>query len=390
MQTGGNTHPEPAEARPGTTERADLRHAASKTWELQWSELTAQNALRCLPGMALPLAFGVAIGNPGLGVLASSGALVAGFGSLQRLRGSCVPPMLLASVGISLSGFVGTLAGHSDVGFVLVAALWAFGTGLLFGLSSGAWWIGLQCAVFAIIASHFPQGLGATLSRTATLAAGGLLQTALVLLLQRLQGASCNEAPPGERAEDLGRTLGSALRTLRANLSPRTLIGREAIRLALAVGGAAAISRGFALPNGYWMPMTVLLVLRGDLYETVTRGLGRVAGTLVGAGLATLLAATLRPGPALLAALVVLSSGFCFTLLRVNYAVFTVFVTAYVAFQLALVGLPESTVVLARIVSTLLGGGVALVAHLVWHPTPADVEAGTAPEGGTPAVQSKR
>jgi uncharacterized membrane protein YccC len=74
----------------------------------------------------------------------------------------------------------------------------------------------------------------------------------------------------------------------------------------------------------------------------------------------------------------------------VNYAIFTVFVTAYVAFQLALVGLPESTVVVARIVSTLLGGGVALIAHLVWHPTPGDVGASTVHGNVAPPVRQRR
>lgn len=386
MQSNSEADRKPDAAGNAASPPSGLRQAAGRTWELQWSELTTRSALRCLPGMALPLAFGVALDNPGVGVLASSGALVAGFGSLQRLRGSCVPPMLLASVGISLAGFVGTLAGHSDLGFVLMAAVLAFGTGLLSGLSTGAWWIALQCAIFAIIASHYPQGWSATLSRTATLAAGGLLQTGLILALQRLEGVTCKDDPSEEAPPSTREVLVSSLHELRENLSPNTLIGREALRLALAVGVAAAASRWLNLPNGYWMPMTVLIVLKGDLYETVTRGLGRIAGTLVGAGLATLLAATLRPGASLLAVMVVLFSGLCFTLLRVNYAVFTLFITAYVAFQLALVGLPEWAVVSARILCTLLGGVVALIAHLVWHPSAEEVEAEPTEAGGVRAV----
>lgn len=381
MQDDAKAEPRMPDAPADARQNNGILHAARATWDLQWSELSIRNALRCLPGMALPLAFGISIGNPGLGVLASSGALVAAFGSFQRLRGSCVPPMLLASIGISLSGFAGTLVGHSDLGFVLVAALWAYGTGLLMAFSTGAWWIGLQCAVFAIIASHFPQGLGPTLSRTATLAAGGLLQTLLILAIQWIEGASCAESPSSEPPVELRQLLLPAARTLRENVALHTTIGREAIRLAMAVGVAAAASRWFSLPNGYWMPMTVLLVMKADLYETITRGLGRIAGTLVGAGLATLLAATLRPGPVLLAGLVVLFSGFCFTLLRVNYAVFTIFVTAYVVFQLAQVGLPESAVVMARVLCTLLGGAIALIAHLIWHPTPEDALSETTREG---------
>jgi len=47
------------------------------------------------------------------------------------------------------------------------------------------------------------------------------------------------------------------------------------------------------MPNGYWVPMTVLLILRPAARETAARA--RLLGTLCGMGLLTLLMALLRP-----------------------------------------------------------------------------------------------
>ena len=108
--------------------------------------------------------------------------------------------------------------------------------------------------------------------------------------------------------------------------------------------------------------MTALLVLRTDLRETFSRGVARVIGTFLGAGLATLLASVLRPDPIVLSALVVLFAWLCYSVVNVNYGMFSVCVTAYIAFLLSFAGLPESEVAFHRIANTALGGAIALFA----------------------------
>ncbi|MGH8220015.1 MAG: FUSC family protein [Steroidobacteraceae bacterium] len=114
------------------------------------------------------------------------------------------------------------------------------------------------------------------------------------------------------------------------------------------------------MPNGYWAPMTALLVIRPTLQETVSRGIARGVGTLIGAGVATLVAAILRPGVDLTAALVVLFAWGAYAMRRVHYAALTTSITACIVFLLALFGLPEPANAVHRIVATLLGGTVAL------------------------------
>jgi uncharacterized membrane protein YccC len=65
---------------------------------------------------------------------------------------------------------------------------------------------------------------------------------------------------------------------------------RHAVRAALAIGVAYGI--GFALPWGthdYWILLTVVVVLRGSLAQTLERRNSRVAGTLLGCLLAAAL-----------------------------------------------------------------------------------------------------
>jgi hypothetical protein len=55
--------------------------------------------------------------------------------------------MVLASLVMGLSTLVCTLAGHSNVAIVLVAAAWSFWCRLLWALGVNVSWIGQQCVL---------------------------------------------------------------------------------------------------------------------------------------------------------------------------------------------------------------------------------------------------
>ena len=125
---------------------------------------------------------------------------------------------------------------------------------------------------------------------------------------------------------------------LRANLTLRSSAFRHAIRLAVTMVVAVTIAQTFELPRGYWIPLTVLFVLRPDFGSTYARGLQRYAGTALGVVLATLITAALNPGPYVLAVLItVLSLAFC-TFLQANYGLFTLSITACIIFFVAFAG----------------------------------------------------
>ncbi len=154
--------------------------------------------------------------------------------------------------------------------------------------------------------------------------------------------------------------------TLRSNLTLSSQACRHALRMAVAMAAGVAISHIFTYGHRYWLPMTVLLVLRPDFASTVTRGLSRVIGTLIGAGAVTALLAELRPGPDWLIALVV---ALCFpaaALLLANYAIFSVCIASLVVTMLAFLGAPELATAGDRTFYTLAGAAVALIAYAAW------------------------
>jgi uncharacterized membrane protein YccC len=154
--------------------------------------------------------------------------------------------------------------------------------------------------------------------------------------------------------------------TLRANLGTSSEAGRHAVRLAVVTGIAAMIAHLADLPHGYWAALTVLIVLRPDYTSTLYRGLQRAGGTAlgVGLGLATVLLGHL--GSVALLAGIAGSLFAAYSLLAVNYLFFAVFLTDFVVVLLALLGLPADQTAPDRLVGTVLGAGLALLAYILW------------------------
>ncbi len=335
-----------------------FKHVVHDTIRLDLGALRATASLPCILAVALALAAGASFGRPVWGLVGAFGAMSVGFGAFQTLGSSRELPLLWASLGMGLAAAVGSLIPHTTVGLVLNAIMIGLTYGLLTALGPGVTWIVLQCGIAGLVATAYPTGLGNALGRALLVVGGGLLQMFIVLLFRRFT----SWYRPLAAYEDSFEGIRPAVRTLRANLGLDAIPFRYALQLALTLGLAAFCARRLDLPNGYWAPMTALLVLRTDFRETLTRGLARVIGTILGAGLATLLAASLRPGPLALAALIVVCAWLCYSVVTVNYGAFSICITAYIAFLLAFAGLPEGEVALHRVANTLLGGTLALLA----------------------------
>lgn len=326
--------------------------------KLDWAQHRLWTTQPCLITIALALSAGVLSGEPTAGMIAAGGAMAVGFGAFQRLGRSHLAPMLAASVGMGVSALVGSLVGHSGPGAVLNAGLAGFGGGMLLALGPGASWIGQQCGIAALVASGYPAGTTTAIQRAGLILGGGLVQALVMVVAWRLRAPR-----PTFATEDPFQGWIPALRTLRENLTPRAEACRYGLRLGVTLALAAGLAHRVALSNGYWVPMTALLVLRNDFQQTFHRSLLRIAGTLVGAGLATHLVAVggWQPGPAALGVLVVVFAWLAYALVNVNYGVFAVALTSYIVFLLGIAGLPTRDVAAHRTANTALGGSLALL-----------------------------
>ena len=331
-----------------------------ETLLFNWAKWDAAVAWRSTPAMAVALAAGIALGSPDAGLVAAAGAFTTGLGSLHRIRNSCLLPMLLAAVGMAISTFVGMTLGHGSILFVLLAGVWAAGYALLTAAKGGTSWVALQWTASLIVASAFHSNARIALARSGLVLAGGLVQTGVTAAVQRwLRRPGGAEAVQEDEPGLLAR-----LGHLRDCLSLQTPVCLYSLRMALVVMAAVEFYRHTNFLTGAWVPMTTLLVVRPDLHQTLTRGVMRVAGTILGAGVAGVIAAQLHPPAAVLAVAVVVFAWLAYAVLNVNYALFTLNLTAYLVFLLANAGLPPAQVVERRALYTLLGGAVALLAYV--------------------------
>lgn len=136
---------------------------------------------------------------------------------------------------------------------------------------------------------------------------------------------------------------------------------RHAIRAALAIGTAYALS--LALPWGthdYWILLTIVVVLRGSLAQTLERRNSRVAGTLVGCALAGALLAT-HPSHAVLLVIVTLAQAISHAFAIKRYLVTAVAATVLGLLQANMLSAGVSPVfeVVERVADTLMGVTIA-------------------------------
>jgi uncharacterized membrane protein YccC len=260
---------------------------------------------------------------------------------------------------------VGSLGAPWTPVVLVVIFVAAVNYGLLAGLGPTEGWIGQQSGVFVIVASYFAQGPHYAVGRTLMVLAGGGLQIAVFSLFYVLR-AKRREPVVARKREQIPRRLRELMRCLRDELTLRGDTAEYVARLALVLLTSTAIYRYFHVRNGYWIPMTALLVLKPQWGHTLSRGIARMVGTVAGAGIALVLA-RLLPFPSLiLPTLVVVSAWGCYALQAVNYALFSVFITLYIVFLFRFGGFSETAAAHIRLVNTVVGGSLALAIDAIW------------------------
>ena len=135
----------------------------------------------------------------------------------------------------------------------------------------------------------------------------------------------------------------------------------------LEVAGVAAFKL-LNLAHGYWIPLTVLVVLQPDYGSTRLRAGQRVAGTLAGSVVASLLLWLALP-PAVVVAAMALTM-FCFALLlKRNYGQAVFFITLFVVLITETATRVTLGFTLERLAATAAGGLLALLSAQLFWPT---------------------
>jgi hypothetical protein len=335
---------------------------AATTARMEWSQWDPWGGLRGAAAVGLLLAAGFLTGHAAAGAVAAGGALYMGLGAFSRKSSKSIPILLTASLLMGISTFAGTWLGAWGFWFSIVIGLWAFGGGLLVAADTALWFVGVKTVITLLIAGGYASDLPHAVQRAFLVLAGGLVQTLFLLVeyhvLNRWRASRITLDPtPPFRV---------ALRKLLQNLRWKSPAFHHALRMAVALTLGQEMGRFLFSHNAYWLPVTATIVLRPDFRQTFTRGLARVGGTFLGAGLTTLILSLSRPAHIVLVGLALIFAWLSFTFFRVNYALYGVFITGYVVFMLAFGGLPGMEVAQFRLLATLLGGGLALLVYLAW------------------------
>ncbi len=123
------------------------------------------------------------------------------------------------------------------------------------------------------------------------------------------------------------------LKIFRDNLTFKSGTFRHAIRLTVAMIIGYAVSVVFSLQHSYWVLLTIVTILRPAYALSRKRNIQRVSGTLVGILLVSVMLWFISSNT-LLIVILVLSMLLGYSLLRVHYFTFVVFLTIFVVISL--------------------------------------------------------
>ena len=153
------------------------------------------------------------------------------------------------------------------------------------------------------------------------------------------------------------------------NPSPRLdpVLVRYALRMAVLTMLAVAAYIGFAIPRGYWIAFTIVVVLQPDYGSTRQRAGERIGGSIAGSVLGSALLWVKMPIFLLDGCAALLSFGFAYFLKR-RYGMAVFFVTLMLVLVTGASGNLHFDFMVTRMLSNVAGGAVALISALVFWP----------------------
>ena len=286
----------------------------------------------------------------------TSGALIAGFVAFDAPAKIRFLWQLIAAPVIGVAAALGVLSSQSAVLAVVVMTLVATAAGFCVAVSPRL----SIAAMIVVLALLIAQGLSLD-AADAPLALG--LATAGALLQALLSLCTWIVSDRETEDFDLSRDARAARATLSAQLTPESPAFRHAIRWGLALGAGVAVYRFIDLQgHGYWVPLTILFVLKPTLDDTRERLAMRAVGTLAGLLLATVLAAVLTNEPVAVAVMLAIAAAIAYALLPLEYAIFTTAITVFVVLLTDSLGTPALEAADQRALATLLGIAIAAAA----------------------------
>jgi hypothetical protein len=308
-------------------------------------------------GVCLAIEFG--FDAPTHGAI-GTGALLAGFPAMDAPALPRAAWQAAAAPAIGIAAALGILSSQSAPLAVLAMGVFGAVAGYLFAYSLRLAIYGLSVALALMVAQGFFLPADYAPLALFWVTVGGFTQVAWSLLVWVF-------AEHRARGEPSGWDWAEAREALRSNLGLDSVAFRHGIRFGTALAVGVAVYRIFDMDDhGFWIPLTILFVMRPDRDETYLRLVLRAAGTAVGLVIATVAAETVGGSDLAVVAILFLAAGFCFGLLTVQYALFTASITVYVVLLTDTLGEDPWHAAKLRAIGTAAGILIAFLAWVLW------------------------
>jgi fusaric acid resistance family protein len=317
-----------------------------------------RGALIAVPvGAALAVELG--FGAPTQGAIAT-GAMFAGFAGLDAPSGPRAAWQAAAAPLVGLMAALGILSSQSAPLAVLTMALVGAAAGYCFSYS-------LRLAIYGLVGALtllVSQGLFLEASETAPAllwgTVGGLTQVVWSLLVWVCVDRCQRGQPSGWDGRAIKKAFAENLSLDSENL-------RHAIRFGVSLAVGVAAYRVFDMDNhGFWIPLTILFVMRPDRDETYLRLVLRAVGTVLGLVVATTLSKSIGGDDAAVVIVLTVATALALGLLTVQYALFTASITVYVVLLTDALGEPTWEADKLRLIGTAIGLLITFLAFVVW------------------------
>lgn len=338
---------------------------AEDTVAFPWHQRTPVHGLRIAVPIALALGIGAATGHESAGAIAAGAAYTVGFAAFHEALASDLLSMFLLTLGIASATFFGSIAAQHTWTTLLVVSIAGINYGIASNLGPTAGWMAQQCAVYVIIATYFPNGPKFALGRTSMILLGGAVQM-IVTGIYRAIPAEQRQRRTGPTPQQIVSRLKLLLWEFRHNVQLRGSTLGYLLRLIFTLLLCTWVYKHYGVRNGYWAPMTAVLVLRPQWTGTMSRGLARLLGTMVAVGIAWGIAHLGAVPMPVIFAMVVVWAWASYATQAVNYAVFSCFLTLYIVFLFRFGGFSQTSAAHIRLFNTALGGALALAVDVAW------------------------
>jgi hypothetical protein len=338
----------------------------------------ASQVIAAMVGLAGPLAAGVMTGHAQAGMAASLGGLALSGGGKGETFREQVPGLIYALAAGSAAMLTGlAMAGNAILTTFGVPAI-AAAAGLLGGMSRPLARATTQFILYTIIAANLNAQGAHPLGMMLLFSLGAAWTAGLSLVLRPLfRAMHLVSHTPANAAQSPKYTAGQLWRRWWNSLS-RLSGWQYVLRIVPCLVAAGAFEWIWPHHHGYWVSITVVIVVHRNLQAALTRTLHRAVGTILGVLLTSLLLVGSPNIWAMIAMIAALAAARAI-LIGANFTAYASVMTPLVILLLDFGREPSWTVVSDRLVATLVGCALALAfGYLAWSalsaPAPVPVE----------------